>query len=62
MESHADDSHRGNALETVERVDFITWFEFTTKHQEVFDELLLRLRATKEWTFVEREVDIRLER
>ena len=31
-----------------EPFDFITWFEFAPKHQEVFDELLLRLRATKE--------------
>ena len=27
-----------------------------------FDELLLRMRASKEWEFVEREVEVRLER
>jgi hypothetical protein len=28
----------------------------------IFDELVARLRATREWTYVEREIDIRLER
>ena len=27
-----------------------------------FDELLRRLRATEEWSFVEREVEVRLQR
>lgn len=43
-----------------EPFDFITWFEFAPKHKSAFDELLMRLRASKEWTYVEREVDIRL--
>lgn len=42
--------------------DFITWFEFAPKHAGAFDELLKRLRATPEWEFVEREVELRLER
>jgi chlorite dismutase len=45
-----------------EPFDFLTWFEFAPKNEAKFDDLLVRLRATKEWTFVEREVDIRLER
>ena len=42
--------------------DFLTWFEFAPEDEPAFDELLRKLRATKEWAFVEREVDIRLER
>jgi len=45
-----------------EPFDFLTWFEYAPKDEAKFDELLARLRATKEWTFVEREVDLRLER
>jgi chlorite dismutase len=44
-----------------EPFDFLTWFEFAPEHSAAFDELLVRLRASKEWTFVEREVEIRLE-
>ncbi len=43
-----------------EPFDFLTWFEFAPEHEGAFDELLVRLRATEEWTFVEREIDIRL--
>ncbi|MEX1005825.1 MAG: chlorite dismutase family protein [Acidimicrobiia bacterium] len=42
--------------------DFLTWFEFAPADEARFDELLAMLRATEEWTFVEREIDIRLER
>ena len=42
--------------------DFLTWFEFAPEHEAAFDRLVAALRATREWTFVEREVDIRLSR
>ncbi|MBW4643133.1 MAG: chlorite dismutase family protein [Goleter apudmare HA4340-LM2] len=42
--------------------DFLTWFEFAPEHTKAFDELLLRMRASKEWEYVEREVEVRLER
>ena len=42
--------------------DFLTWFEFAPEHAGRFDELLGLLRATREWDYVEREVEIRLER
>ena len=42
--------------------DFLTWFEFAPDFHNAFERLLDRLRETKEWTFVEREVDIRLSR
>jgi Chlorite dismutase len=45
-----------------EPFDFLTWFEFAPKHTQDFDELLVRMRASKEWEYVEREVEIRLER
>jgi chlorite dismutase len=45
-----------------EQFDFITWFEFSPEHKELFNELLKKLRATKEWQFIEREIDIRLEK
>ncbi len=41
--------------------DFITWFEYAPEHAQAFEELVTSLRATHEWQFVEREVDIRLE-
>ena len=42
--------------------DFLTWFEFAPADEWRFDELLAKLRATPEWGFVEREVELRLER
>jgi hypothetical protein len=45
-----------------EPFDFLTWFEFAPEHTEAFDELLVRMRASKEWDYVEREVEVRLER
>lgn len=45
-----------------EPFDFITWFEFAPEHAAAFDKLVAQLRASKEWEYVEREVDIRLSR
>jgi len=45
-----------------EPFDFLTWFEFAPEHETAFDAMLKRLRATPEWRYVEREVDIRLQR
>ncbi|WP_248291477.1 chlorite dismutase family protein [Neoroseomonas marina] len=45
-----------------EPFDFLTWFEFAPEHNSAFDALLARLRATEEWRYVEREVEIRLAR
>jgi hypothetical protein len=52
--------HHGRDLG--EPFDFLTWFEFAPEHASAFEELLLRLRATEEWTYVEREIDLRLAR
>lgn len=43
-----------------EPFDFLTWFEFAPQAEAAFNELTQALRATPEWGFVEREVDIRL--
>jgi chlorite dismutase len=45
-----------------EPFDFLTWFEYEPEHQAAFDELVHALRATEEWTYVDREIDIRLTR
>lgn len=45
-----------------EPFDFLTWFEFAPEHEGEFEELVGTLRSTEEWSFVEREVDVRLER
>ncbi len=42
--------------------DFLTWFEFAPDQSGAFDRMLDRLRATEEWRYVEREVDVRLSR
>ncbi|APB33542.1 hypothetical protein GlitD10_1222 [Gloeomargarita lithophora Alchichica-D10] len=54
--------HHCRDLEGVEPFDFLTWFEFAPEDEPAFDALLAEMRATPEWDFVEREVDIRLER
>lgn len=52
--------HHGRDLG--EPFDFLTWFEYAPTDSEAFEELVAALRATEEWNYVEREVDIRLER
>lgn len=43
-----------------EPFDFLTWFEYAPKHADAFEELVVALRKTEEWKYVDREVDIRL--
>lgn len=45
-----------------EPFDFLTWFEFAPEHAGAFEAMVGRLRETPEWRYVEREVDIRLNR
>ena len=42
--------------------DFLTWFEFAAEYKPDFDQLLEELRATVEWKYVDREIDMRLVR
>ena len=51
-----------HARDLDEPFDFLTWFEYAPADAPRFDELLARLRATREWAFVDREIDIRLVR
>jgi chlorite dismutase len=39
--------------------DFLTWFEFSPENVAPFEDLLASLRASEEWTYVDREIDIR---
>jgi hypothetical protein len=45
-----------------EPFDFLTWFEYAPEHADAFEELVGILRRSEEWSYVEREVDIRLAR
>lgn len=51
-----------HSRELGEPFDFLTWFEYAAEHSEAFEQLVRRLRDTKEWDYVDREVDIRLTR
>jgi len=45
-----------------EPFDFLTWFEYAPSSEAAFNQLVTNLRGTEEWTYVEREVDVRLTR
>lgn len=49
-------------LTEAEPFDFLTWFEFAKTDTAAFDRLLARLRASEEWNYVDREVEVRLVR
>jgi hypothetical protein len=51
-----------HSRELGEAFDFLTWFEYAPEHSDDFEELVSRLRATSEWKYVDRELDIRLSR
>jgi hypothetical protein len=46
--------------ELSEPFDVLTWFEFSRAEASAFEELVEWLRATEEWRFVEREIDLRI--
>lgn len=54
--------HHCRDLAEPEAFDFLTWFEYQPSHESAFEELLVELRASEEWKFVDHEVDIRLVR
>ena len=51
-----------HSRELREPFDFLTWFEYAPEHSDEFEQLVLRLRNTEEWHYVDREIDIRLVR
>jgi chlorite dismutase len=54
--------HHCRDLGPTEPFDFLTWFEFAAADSVAFGELVGELRASREWSYVEREIDIRLVR
>jgi hypothetical protein len=52
--------HHCRDLTEAEPFDFLTWFEFAKADTAAFDRLLARLRASEEWNYVDREVEVRL--
>lgn len=54
--------HHCRDLDCEEPFDFLTWFDFKASDVGVFDELLGALRTTEEWKYIEREVELRVER
>ena len=49
-------------LGDTEPFDFLTLFDYAKADAHAFDDMMAELRATEEWKFVDREVDLRLER
>lgn len=49
-------------LSVQEPFDFLTWFEYAPSDAHAFDALVTALRASEEWRYVDREIDIRLTR
>ena len=54
--------HHCRDLSPDEPFDFLTWFEYAPEDAPAFEDLVAALRASPEWRFVEREVDLRLVR
>ncbi len=54
--------HHCRDLSENEPFDFLTWFEYAPIHESEFDRMVAELRASEEWSYVDREVDIRLVR
>ncbi len=52
--------HHCHDLSPAEPFDFLTWFEYAPADAPAFDEMLIALRSSPEWAYVDREVDIRL--
>lgn len=52
--------HHCRDISEEEPFDFLTWFEYAPEHEAQFDQMLLELRASQEWRYVAREIDIRL--
>jgi Chlorite dismutase len=51
-----------HARDLGEAFDFLTWFEFAPEDAPAFEDLVEMLRSREEWSFVDREVDLRLSR
>ena len=54
--------HHCRDLGENEPFDFLTLFDYSKADSSAFEEMVAELRASEEWKFVEREVDVRLVR
>ena len=54
--------HHCRDLGENEPFDFLTWFEYGPSDSSAFGELVAELRASEEWRYVDREIDIRVVR
>jgi hypothetical protein len=54
--------HHCRDLSSAQPFDFLTWFDYAPEMRGPFEELVRQLRATEEWKYVDREVDIRVEK
>lgn len=54
--------HHCRDLDEAAPFDFLTWFDFQASDVGAFDDLLGALRCTEEWKYIEREVELRVER
>jgi hypothetical protein len=54
--------HHCRDLSESEPFDFLTLFDYAPADAPAFEDMVAELRATEEWKFVEREIDIRLVR
>jgi chlorite dismutase len=54
--------HHCRDLGENEPFDFLTWFDYAPSDSAAFDDLVAQLRESEEWTYVDREIDIRLVR
>ena len=52
--------HHCRDLDENEPFDFVTLFDYAEADAAAFEDLVAALRATDEWKFVDREVDIRM--
>ncbi len=52
--------HHYRDLEGGEPFDFLTLFDYAMEDSAAFEDLVAALRATEEWKYVDREIDIRL--
>lgn len=54
--------HHCRDLAEIQPFDFVTLFDYAEVDSAAFEDLVAELRATDEWKYVEREIDIRLMR
>ena len=52
--------HHCRDLDAGEPFDFLTFFDYPLATAAAFEDMVGELRATEEWKFVDREIDIRL--